>query len=348
MMMRNRLRVAVIGCGARGQYHLTEFREHPDVDLVACCDVDAVRLEAAGQNFGVGRLFTDYRDLLDSVPVDLVSICTMPNTHREVTVAALSAGAHVLCEKPMAMDAGEAGEMVEAARASQRTLAIGYNMRWMGSAQFARRFVAEGRLGVPQYAHVYTLDSGIPWWARNYVKAISGGGVLACTAVHILDLILWVMGHPEPVAASATMMRRFPERRGGTAPSPEARAAYDVEDLLCAHIRLAGGIAMTLEASWTHDALVSRYGFELTGSQGLLQFAPLAVLAERDGRPVDVTPAGVADADWPASTRRGIQDVVEAVREGRPPLVTGEQALMVQRLSDALYRSATIGREVEL
>jgi predicted dehydrogenase len=156
------------------------------------------------------------------------------------------------------------------------------------------------------------------------------------------------MGHPEPTSVSASMLRRFPDRRGTTAPDPEAAAAYDVEDLLSGHVRLAGGAALTLEAAWAYDALRSEYGFDLTGSQGLLRFDPLTVVSERDGKPVDATPPGVADTDWPTSVGREIDDVVEAVRRGRTPLVTAEQALAVQRLTDALYESATTGREVRL
>jgi predicted dehydrogenase len=272
----------------------------------------------------------------------------MPVTHREIVVASLQGGAHVLCEKPMAMDASEAEAMVRAAEAGRRTLSVGFNMRWMGSAQFARRFVDEARLGRPEYARVYALANDIPWWGKHYVKALSGGGVLASTAVHVLDLLLWVIGYPPPLAVSASMRRRFPERRGSTAPSSEAAAAHDVEDLLSAHVRLDGGMALTLEAAWAYDALRSRYGFELSGSLGQLQFDPLAVIVEENGQPVDATPRGVADTDWPASVRREIADVVRAVREGRPPLVSASEALAVQRLTDALYKSGASGREVQL
>ncbi len=344
----DRLRVAVVGCGVQGRIHLANYRRRPDVALVACCDLDDQRLEAACRDFGVACGFASYRDLLGSVAVDLVSVVTMPVTHREIVVASLEAGAHVLCEKPFALNAAEAEAMLAAARANRRTLAVGYNMRWMGSAQFARRVVAEGGLGPLQYAHAYTLANDVPWWGKHYVKAISGGGVLASTAVHVLDLILWVMGSPEPLAASATMLRRFPESRGTTAPSPEARAAYDVEDLVSAHVRLAGGRALTLEAAWCYDILQPRYGFELIGGRGLLQFDPLALIVERDGAPADVTPLGVADTDWGASVAREIDDVVDAVRHGRVPLVAAEQALTVQRLSDALYESAAAGREIQL
>jgi predicted dehydrogenase len=347
-MSQRRLRVAVIGCGVQGRVHLEAYRRRDEVEIAALCDLDPARLEATGRDFGVGPRFTDFRELLGAVPVDLVSVATMPSTHLAVASAALEAGAHVLCEKPMALNAREGERMLATARRCGRMLTVGFNMRWMGSARFARAHVAEGRLGRPQYARVWALANDIPWWGKHYVRALSGGGVLASTAVHVLDLTLWVMGQPAPVAVSASMLRRFPGRRGATAPDPEAAASYDVEDLICGHVRLEGGAALTLEAAWAYDALRSHYGFELTGSLGRLLFDPLSVVTERDGAPVDATPAGVEDTDWPSSVRREIDDVLEAVRSGGAPLVTGEQALVVQRLTDALYESATTGREVRL
>lgn len=349
-MVRNKngLRVAVIGCGVQGRIHLNAYRKLPYVDIVACCDVDTTRLETAGRDFGVTRRFTSYHDLLNDEPVDLVSVCTMPVTHQMIATACLDAGANVLCEKPMAMNVSEGEAMVAAAQRNKKILTVGLNMRWMGSAQFAQRWVAEGRLGVPQYAHVYALANDIPWWGRHYEKDVSGGGVLASTAVHVLDLLLWVIGYPQALTVSASMRRRFPSRRGSTAPTPAARDAYDVEDLLCAHLRFADNIALTLEAAWAYDAFKSRYGFELVGSQGLLQYDPLTVVTEQNGAPVDVTPPGIADTDWANSVQRQLSDVVNALRTNHSPLVRVEQALAVQRITDALYASAAAGHEVQL
>ncbi|MBI2941774.1 MAG: Gfo/Idh/MocA family oxidoreductase [Chloroflexi bacterium] len=348
--MTDRVRVAVIGCGAQGQVHLRGYQARPDVELVACCDLDPARLEAIAREFGPTRVFADYRDMLDSVGIDLVSVCTMPATHRTITSDALSAGAHVLVEKPMAMNVAEAEEMVKVAQANHRLISVGTNMRWMGSAQFCRRLVDEGQIGPPRYARAFTFASYIPWWGKHHVRALSGGGALASTAVHVLDLILWVMGNPEPLTVSASMTTRFPASRGDSAPSPEVRATYDVEDLFSAHVRLAGERWLTLEGAWGYDSLADHYGFDLSATHGRITFDPLSVIVERDGKPVDVTPAGVADADWPRSVWAEIGDMVLAAREGHtsPTLVTPEQALTVQRIQDAIYQSAESGREVRI
>jgi predicted dehydrogenase len=162
----------------QGEYY-TAWGSMAAVEIVAGCDLDSKRLDAISRDAGVPRTYRDYRDLLRREEVDLVSVCTMPVTHSEVVVASLAAGAHVLCEKPLAMNAAEAQTMIAAAVKAGRMLTVGFNMRFMGSAQFAKQIVSGGQLGPPQYARVYALANDIPWWGKHYVRAISGGGVLA-------------------------------------------------------------------------------------------------------------------------------------------------------------------------
>lgn len=333
------LRVGVIGCGTQGRHHLQAYQAIDGVEIAGICDADPARLAAAGHDFSVAWQYPDYRQLLDASRFDLVSICTMPATHREISVAALHAGVHVLCEKPVALNAVEALEMAQAAERAGRTLTFGFNMRYMPSARFLKRHIVEGRLGRPIYTRAWTKATDIPWWGKHYVKAISGGGALASTAVHILDLTLWLLGHPEPVTVSASMTRLFPRKRAATAPDREAAASYDVEDLLSGHIRFADGTWLTLEAGWAWDRPDYSYSCEIIGDAAAARFDPLRVIAERDGKPVDCTPAGVAGTDWG-------QSVVAALRQGNEPPVRVSEALLVQRLIDALYQSAAEGREV--
>ena len=349
-MRGSKVRVAVIGCGAQGRNHLTAYRRDPAVDVVAVCDIDPRRLEETAAEFGVEKCFERYEDLLENDRYDLVSVCTMPVSHHQIVTAALAAGANVLCEKPTAMNATEAAAMVAAARQAGRLLTVGFNMRFLPNAQILKRFVEEGRLGRPVSTRAWTFATDIPWWGRHYVKRLSGGGVLASTAVHILDLALWIAGNPEPVAASASMARIFPRKRATSAPSPEAAAAFDVEDTFGGHVRFADGSWLTLEGAWGWDAPEYSYSFEMAGDAATIRFEPLRIFAERDGAPFDMTPTVPSDGDWLQRWVRSIDaevaDVVVAVRECREPLVRDREALTIQAIVDALYRSADEGREV--
>ncbi len=341
------IRVAVIGCGAQGRNHLAAYHALDDLTITAICDTDPARLAQAGDEFAVASLHNDYRDLLTAGDYDLVSVCTMPVTHREITSAALTAGAHVFCEKPTALNAASATAMAEAADRAGRFLTVGFNMRFMASAQYLKRFVAEGHLGQHRHTRAWTLATDIPWWGKHYIKAISGGGVLASTAVHILDLALWLLDHPTPVAVSASTARTFPHKRGGTAPDPAAAASYDVEDVISGHLRFADGTWLDLQGAWSCDRPDYSYSCELVGDRATVQLDPLHIFAEHHGLPVDRTPHGVGGTNWSRSVIDIVAATVQAVRDGTPPPVTMAEALLVQRIVDALYRSAELGREID-
>ena len=341
------IRVGVIGCGVQGRIHLDQYRQIEDVDIAAVCDLDPARAEAVAREYGAARVVTDYQALLAGDPLDLVSVCTMPDTHAAVAIAALQAGAHVVCEKPMARHAGEAARMIEAARAARRMLTVGLNMRYMAAAGWLRRHVAEGGIGRVTHTHAWSYDTGVPWWGKHYVRALSGGGIVASTAVHVLDLALYVAGYPEPVTVSATTARLFPGKRGGTAPSPDALTSYDVEDQAAALLRFADGSSLTLHAAWCHDREAGSTGFEMIGTAGAVAW-PLRVTAERDGQPVDLTPPDVPATGWSDSVRLQLADAIARARAGEPGLVTPRQALTLQRIVDAIYESAARGREARL
>ena len=344
------IRVAVVGCGTQGVKHLDAYAALPDVEIAAVVDLAPERLAAAGDRFGVpdaGRL-ASHRELASAGRLDLVSVCTMPPTHRDIGIAALEAGANVLCEKPVAIDAGEVEDLAAAADTAGRFVTAAFNMRHMGAARYLRELVADGTMGAPVAIRATCLDVAIPWWGPHYVRALSGGGVIASDAGHVLDLALWVAGFPRPLTASAEMRRLFPTKRGATAPTPAAAERYDVEDAAGGFVRLEGPAWLTLELAWSADLPAPVYGFEAQYEHGSLRFDPLRVMVERDGEPVEITDARHADTDWDASVARGVDSVVAALRERRPPPVTTAEMLTVQRLIDALYASVRLGREVAL
>ena len=129
------IRVGVVGCGFQGRVHVDSFRTIEGAEVVAVCDRDEQRRDALADEFGIAGRHAGHEELLAAGDLDLVTVCTMPDTHRETALAAFAAGAHVLCEKPFAIDFAQAREMVEAARAADRLLSIGFNMRFTDNAQ---------------------------------------------------------------------------------------------------------------------------------------------------------------------------------------------------------------------
>ncbi len=349
------MKVAIIGCGFQGRVHLEAFRQIEDAEVVAVCDVDAARCEQVADEYGVPNRYDDYRRLLDAHELDLLTVCTMPATHRAITVDAFDAGAHVLCEKPFALSLDEAKDMVAASRAAGRLLTIGFNMRYTVNARLLHDLVAGGQVGRPLCGRAWGLAGEPPWWGRHYERTVSGGGSLAATAVHLVDLALWAAGFPKPLTASASAHTVFPRKRGWTAPSAEQAAAYDVDDLIAAHVRFEDGFWLTIQGAWVWDSPGWDYSFQLQCEDGLLAFDPLRVTLEQGDALVDATPQIKRPIDWaldfPSSVAAQIEDFVAAIREGRDslaglPLVQPEQALVTQSITDAIYRSAAAEAEV--
>jgi predicted dehydrogenase len=345
-MQPEAVRVAVVGCGFQGRLHIECLRRIPDATVVAVCDRDKDRLSSVTEDLGVAHGFSDHRTLLARQPVDLVTVCTMPDSHCEIALDALAAGAAVLCEKPMAVDLDAAKMMAAAARSAGRPLSVGCNLRYSSAAEAIRTFVLGGQLGAPVCARGSMLETEIPWWGPHHVKSISGGGAIASTGVHMIDLLMWLAGNPRPLSATASVARLFPSKRGESAPSRLEAERYDVEDLAFAHVRFESGFWMTIESSWTWDAPGSECRFDLVGERGHASAEPLRLSAERSGRIVDLTDGVTGNLDFPDSVQRELADVVAAIRDDRSPLVTAEQALEVQAVMDAIYRSAASGTEV--
>lgn len=340
------IRAGVIGCGYQGQAHLEELAGADGVEIVAIADLDERRLTEAGDRFGVAQRHRDADGLLGQ-GLDLITVCTMPNTHRDLVVAALEDGAHVFCEKPLARNAAEAAAMVRAAERTGRLLIVGYNMRYMGATSAVLRFMEEGLLGDLVCARGFMLADEVPWWGRHYSKELSGGGAINSTAVHMLDLLMWLAGNPRPLTATASMATVFPRKRAQGAPA-EAAAAYDVEDLAFGHVRFEGGFWLTIEGSWTFDRPGWNYSFDAFGTRGQAHLQPLELYTERDGTPVRVFEDAVAEPDFVGSFTAEMADVIASVRRGEAAerLASGRQALEVQAVADALYRSAAEGHEV--
>jgi predicted dehydrogenase len=273
-----------------------------------------------------------------------------------VTLAALQAGKHVLCEKPLATTVADGEAMVAAARDAGRLLALNMHNRVRADMQVLRALTTEGRLGKIGYTSVrWFRRSGIPgfgsWFTR---RDMSGGGVLMDIGVHMLDLALWLLGFPQVVAVRGeTQAIHGPRGRGmgGWGIERVPGGTFDVEDLAATHLRLADGGLVTVEVSWAihgRDELRVQLFGDTAGADASNEVyglaAPLRIYKDEGNTPVEMIPTlpRLAGSEWDRSMAR----FVEAIRTGAEPTATGEEALTVLRLLDATYRSASEGREI--
>ncbi len=343
-----RLRVGVIGLGI-GRMHIEGWRQHPDAEVVAIADVDAARLVAVGDKFGIAQRHTSAQALLAAGGLDAVSICAPNHLHRPLTLAAFDAGLHVLCEKPMAMNADEGRQMLAAAQSAGKRLMINFSYRFSAASRALKSQVDAGVFGDFYFCRtVWHRRRGMPGFGGWFgTKALSGGGPLIDLGVHRLDLALWLMGYPRPTWVL------------GSTHDPIARAiatragkAFDVEDLAAALIRFDNGATLVLEASWAANIQEAELmETRLLGTRaGLLQknlnegySFDAHIFSEHDGVQLD-THLRAPSAPAPSA----MHDFAEAILTDRPHPAPGEEGLVVMEILDAVYASARLGEPVRI
>jgi predicted dehydrogenase len=343
-------RVGLIGAGsiALGA-HLPGFLANSDVEIIAVADPVEGRAARFASNAGIDLAFTDFRELLNHEDVDAVSIATPPVAHAETTIAALEAGKHVFCEKPMAMNANEAIAMEQAALKANRVLAIDFQSRFEWDTQEARRLVTTGMLGKPHFARAsYLRRAGVPTWGTFTSKTANGGGALIDIGVHALDRALYVLGHPTPTSVWGATGQPFGQRgRVTNRWGPWNTETYDVDDYAFAAIRFTDDLILLLECSWIlRMEKSSIQQLEVSATDSGLALNPLRLFHDRNG-------SHSTETFEPPSKQRpshelSIADFVHAVRENIEPTVPASHGVLIAKIVDAIYRSMTDRTEVQI
>ncbi len=346
--MSKLVRVGIIGTGGIARFaHIPGYKAQKDVEIVAFCDVVPGRAEAAAKEFGVSKAYTDFREMLAKEQLDAVSVCTPNAAHKEATIAALQAGCHVLCEKPIAMTLQQGQEMVAAAKKAGKTLQVGLNSRFMPEALTVKRFVDAGEFGQMYYGEaVYLRRRGIPNWGVFTQKELQGGGALIDIGVHVLDRTLWLMGNPKPVAVTGATYANFGKRTDLATPGGMWDAArFNVDDMGVAMVRFADGATLILKASWDGHIEDSFSEVRVLGTNGGAVMSPLRIYKDMQGTMVNITPSGLKKVE---SHTEEITHFMAVVRGEVECMVKPEQVLDVQAILDGIYKSAETGREVLL
>lgn len=343
-----RLRVGVIGLGI-GRLHIEGWQQHPNVDVVVIADPDEQRLDAVGERYRIATRYTSAEAMLAAEALDAVSICTPNKFHQQLTLAAFAAGCHVLCEKPMAMNAAEGRTMLAAAQHAGKRLMINFSYRFSAQSRALKAQVDAGLFGDFYFGRtVWHRRRGMPGFGGWFgTKALAGGGPLIDLGVHRLDLALWLMGYPKPTWVLGStydpIARELAEASGKT---------FDVEDLAAALIRFDNGATLALEASWAANIQEAELmETRLLGTRaGLLQknlnegySFDAHIFMEKNGAQFDL------HLQPPATpARSAMHDYAEAILGGTPHPATGEEGLIVMEILDAIYASAGSGAPVRI
>ncbi|ENK0389816.1 Gfo/Idh/MocA family oxidoreductase [Listeria monocytogenes] len=353
------LKVGIIGCGgiANGK-HMSSLLKAEKAEMVAFCDIVLEKAEAAAKEFGSenASVYTSYIELLQDKSIDVIHVCTPNISHAEISIAAMEAGKHVMCEKPMAKTTEEAKSMIEAANRTGKKLTIGYQNRFRKDSDYLHQVCENGELGDIYYAKAKAIRRrAVPTWGVFLDEEAQGGGPLIDIGTHALDLTLWMMDNYKPKYVVGNSYHKLAKKENAA----NAWGSWDpnkftVEDSAFGFITMENGATIVLEASWALNTLdVGEARTSLSGTEGGADMEDgLRINGEAHSqmyeKKIQLEAGGVdfydGTGDDPALIEA--EQWLEAIEKNTDPVVKPEQALVVTQILEAIYESSKTGQPV--
>ena len=350
-----KIKIGIIGVGNIAVSHIEAYLKNPNVELYAFCDINEKRLNYMGEKYKITRLYTDKDEMLALEELDAVSVCTWNSAHAPCTIAALNAGKHVLCEKPMATSVADAVAMQEAARRNGKLLMIGFVRRFGNDCKILKEFIDEDYFGEFYYGKAtYLRRNGNPggWFGD---KSRSGGGPLIDLGVHVIDFVRYCWGNPKPVSVYGATFHKLGDRRNLKTSKSYVSVSHtgedvcDVEDLASAMIRFDNGAVLAVEASFSLNLKNDQGKIELFGTRGGAMINPeLELYTEVNGYMADVNLKARTALSFDGLFENEINHYVDCLVNGTACLSPAEDGVAMMRILSAVYESAASGHEVIL
>ena len=352
-MEHRTIRIGIIGVGQIGKVHLATYAKVPEAEVVAAADVNEGELARVAAEHHIPHTHTSFRDLLARDDLEAVDVCLHNNLHAPVTVAALEAGKHVYCEKPMAGSYADAKAMADAAARTGRRLAIQLSTLFAKETKAAKRLIEDGRLGRLYHAR----STGFRRRGRPFVdgygtasfvqKRTAAGGALYDMGVYHIAQLLYLLGRPRVERISGKIYQEMDMDA-----ARRRSSGFDVEELGLGLVRFEGGLTLDLIEAWA----IHLGGFEsgwIVGSEGGIRLQPFSFHTTMADIELDgAVNLDAADTRWhrldpDEAAYDGPQQHWIAALQGRVPLLpTAEIALQTMLISEGIYLSDRVGREV--
>jgi len=329
------------------------------VDVIAVCDANIQRAHDVASKFNIPHVYSSYEEVLAIQDIQIVTV-GLPNAfHAPVSIAALTAGKHVLCEKPMSITSVDAHAMIEAANSSGKLLSINQHMRFDGTSLAMRDAIASGKFGKVYLADVRMIrQNSIPGYGSWFTnKDLAGAGALFDIGVHMLDLVMFLLGFPEIRAVKGYLSSALGDQKiglGGWGIDRGTHGRFDVDDTAIATLTTADGAQIRIIVTWAAFGR-SEERVILYGTQGGADRSPALYGVESPLRFFRANDEGMVEDYQPNLTNyqgggwiKAIASFVAAVRGERPLFVLPEQALITTRILERIRQSAASGREAEM
>lgn len=370
-MKNGKLQVAIIGCGGiANKKHLPALKSQSDkCEIVAFCDIEIDRAERAAKEYGTvdAKVYADYNELLKDENIDVVHVCTPNVSHSPITVASFEAGKHVMCEKPMAHTTEAAEKMMDAWKKSGKKFTVGYQNRFRKDTQMLSEACKAGDLGEIYFAKAHAIRRrAVPTWGVFPDKEKQGGGPLIDIGTHALDITLWMMDNYEVDSVTGSVFEKLghlEEATKGNMFGAWDPKTYEVEDSAFGYIKMKNGATIFLESAWAINMRQSieaattlcgtKAGAEIIGGMSkaegeydlILNKTSHGNLTEETLSPGGTIAFFEGKSDKPEDIE--CEQWLEAVIEDKEPLVKPEQAFVVTKILDNIYKSAQEGHEIK-
>ena len=360
--MSRTVKIGIFGCGgiANGK-HMPSLATIESVEMVAFCDLIVEKAENAAKKFGTpdAKVYTDYKELLKDENIEVVHVLTPNRSHAEISIDALYAGKHVMCEKPMAKTAEDAKRMLDAAKATGKRLSIGYQHRQKNASIYAKQYIDTGALGEIYYANCYALRRrATPNWGVFLNEYEQGGGPIIDIATHSLDLTLYLMNNYEPAMVLGKTHKCLEHPEEGNIWGDNGVSTTPLEEAAAAMIVMKNGATIMLETSWAlnTDNPISEGSCRLCGTKAGLSIIndELKINKIELGRGVDskinLSAGGVAFYSGSNNTPavNEARSWIDSIINDTEPIVLPEQAYVVSQILEAIYVSSKTGKAVYL
>ena len=350
-----KVRVGVIGIGEIGTTkHLTQLSAHPEeVEIAALCDVIPARCEKANADFGLNaKIYTDYKEMIADETLDVIHVCTPNPLHAEMAIAAFEAGKDCYCEKPLACTYEDAKKILAARDAAGKKLASGTQWRYNTATVEMKRMFDRGEFGEVFYIRSSQLrPRRLPAYGVYTNKELNGGGVLMDGGPHSIDLPMWITSNYDVATVRGVTFDKMKYETAANELGPWDPETFDVEDTAMAMITMKNGMMIYMETAWLSNMQQEAPGIiaSISGTKaGADMVGPgfenfVRVTKEVDGKLVTEL------VDPEEKFNMWAYDMncwVNAVCNGGEPAVTGEQAAVVTRVIEAIYKSAETGETI--
>ena len=339
--------------------HIPAYRQFPrDFEIAAVSDINEAAARDTAKRHGIERYYTNAEEMLEREKPDVVSVCVPNCFHKEYTLMALSHGANVLCEKPLAFTYADACEMFDMAERSGKLLMACQSMRFTPDRLAAKRFIDEGGMDEIYYGEIARVRRrGIPTWGTFHINKISCGGAIVDIGVHMLDALIWLMGNPKIKSVSGITMQNHKSEigslKGSGALTGEVHnkrlfdpEEMDVEDFACGMLSFENSAKVSFKVAWASN-MPEASDIRLVSRRAGIDLPSGKVYFGEDGEKNLKTEE--CPYDTPFFGHMYIADNLRKVLRGEAePIITPEETKNVAAVLELFYRSASLGREVSL